>query len=174
MDKSTIMKKFREYREYMEMSGPQLANELNISKQTISAIETDGRGLTTERIDTIFRKHKIDVRYWFTEMSIDEAHITKRGEHPESTTNEVILQEIHDLKKSVKPVEIEDKIAHRVMINRDLKNVVSKIAFLDKHMLDRIDSLIYGYLIGKQEEKEEQLPPVGEKESEYVEERESS
>jgi transcriptional regulator with XRE-family HTH domain len=142
--------RFRNLREYLRKTQPELAKELGISKQTISAIESEGRGLTRERIQVICDRYGVDARYFFGQLEApEEADISKRGDVPGLSQTEALRREIADLKKSVRPIEKLDQIAERVMINQPLHDLVEMIQFWDAATIRRFQDIAYGFISGK-------------------------
>lgn len=151
----SLGEKFQKLRLYLGFtSGPKFAEEIGVSKQTISAIEAEGRGLTRSRIQIICDKYSIDARYFFGQIeSPEEADIKKRGETPAVSTLETLHQEIRDLKHTWKPRSDIDPVVERVIQNNDLYDLVDQVKNWDGTMIRKFRDAAMFYYQGRQDEK---------------------
>lgn len=146
-------------REELGLKGSEFGDRLGLTKQQISFIETDARNLTAEHIQKIVTEFSVDPRWFFGLIENVPDAIFENQHDGRETLTEILSKKIdqqsallEELKVGmVVPKPEEDKIAHRVAINLKLREVVEKIAFLDASMLEKIDTLVYGYLMGKKD-----------------------
>lgn len=145
-----ISTRFRVFREYFQLTQPELADALGISKQTVSAIESEGRGLTRERVQQIVDRFQVDARFFYGQLdTIEEADLAKRKEDPKKSRLELIDENVREIKRAMRPVENIDKVAERVMLNRELHEFVEMIQFWDANKLRRFKDIAYGFISGE-------------------------
>jgi transcriptional regulator with XRE-family HTH domain len=145
-----ISTRFRVFREYFQLTQPELADALGISKQTVSAIESEGRGLTRERVQQIVDRFQVDARFFFGQLdTIEEADLAKRKEDPKKSRLELIDENVREIKRAMRPAENIDKVAERVMLNRELREFVEMIQFWDANKLRRFKDIAYGFISGE-------------------------
>lgn len=56
-----------------------------------------------------------------------------------------------ELPSKIRGAEIDDPVAHRVSVNRDLRKIVDMIQYLDGGMLGKINAMICGQLEGRRD-----------------------
>ena len=106
-----------------------------------------------------------EVRRYFSDMTqeglaqklgVKKSHISmvERGERGLSCEQlENLVNRLKMLEAKVRPGSEIDQLANRVSVNATLRKVVQKIAYLDAGMLEKIDTMVYGYVMGREDEK---------------------
>lgn len=148
-----IFSRIQEIRQYRKLTQADVADWFSISKQSWSRKErgTEG-GLGPAELQTFLEKTEIDARYIFNQIdSIEEADLRRKKTIIKDYSD--LVNVISDLKDKVFSVKEKDPVAYRVSINNTLHKVVERIQYLDGSMLERIDSLIIGFLTSESEKK---------------------
>ncbi|HUX49676.1 MAG TPA: helix-turn-helix transcriptional regulator [Spirochaetia bacterium] len=150
-----LSERFRKARTYRKLSQDNVATELGISRAKVSALETDGRGITYETVKQFSVKLRFDVRWFFEQLeTLEEADLDRRGASLGESTLERIENELKELRAAQYtkgPGERPDQVVDRVRVNAKLHDIVEKLAFLDATVLEKIDGVIHGYLAGKRD-----------------------
>lgn len=154
MEAKEVGRRFKELRRYLDYdSGPQFAKRIGVSKQTISSIETNGDGLTRERIQFLCDEFKIDSRYFFGQIdSTEEADLSKRGIDPKQSQIERLTAQIKEMGEQLKFVRPRSDLspeAERVMQNNELTELVRQVMFWDGNALRTFRAMAFAYMEGK-------------------------
>ena len=148
----------REVRKYLKLTGPEFGDAVGLSKQAVSMIETGNNKPTFDLMRSIYEKWSIDPRYWFGMYEdVREADLSKERSKPDY---EQLVGEIRDLRRHVAPIKSIDPLAERVMINAKLRDLVSRLQYLDAGMLDQIGALVFGYMAAKDRDVEKGEAPA--------------
>jgi transcriptional regulator with XRE-family HTH domain len=163
LEKEEIGKRFRKLRQHLDFdSGPAFAKELGVSKQTISSIESNGEGLTRERIQLICDKYKIDARYFFEQIDTpEEADLSKRKEDPKKSSLEILTDRIVGIERHVKLTKARPDIppeAEEVINNEELREIVREIMNWDRDALREFGVMAVGFLKGRKFEQSRERP----------------
>ena len=134
----------KELRQHLGLTQQEFADKIGISKQQISAVEQDTRGITLERLSFMIRQLNIRADFLFGLVDIKEA--TADFSSKDSRLEELI-RENERLRNS------SDDTALRIANNPALRDLVSMIQFWPEEMLHRIRDLVYGYYAGVQDEQ---------------------
>lgn len=159
MDAKEVGQRFKDLRRYLDYdSGQKFGNEIGTTKQTISAIESTGEGLTRDRIQLICDKWGIDARYFFGQLDTpEEADMKKRGEDPGKSRIEALMERIRDMQEQMKFLRPQTKMspeAERVMQNAELGDLVKQIMFWDANALRAFKTMAMGFFMGRTYEKD--------------------
>ena len=152
---SSVTERLIEIRKYRNMTQGDFADMVGITRQAWRRKEKgEVAGFSPEDFERILSATKIDARWLFGQMDgpIENADLEKQHEQ---------LQKYHDVDELVstvrematqygKSADVEP-VAHRVSVNQTLRDHVQMIQFLDSSMLEKINTLVYGYLQGKRE-----------------------
>lgn len=157
MNEEDLKERFRALRLHLGFkSGEKFGTEIGVKKQTISAIEAEGRGLTRERIQVICDKWNIDPRYFFGQIdNVEDADINLRDGNDRLTLIEKLTRriekltnQINELQTKVNPKEKLDLVTDRVRVNTRLREIVSKFYLEPGNILNEIEvaiNMYYGF-----------------------------
>ncbi len=125
-----------------------MAQALSISNRTISAIEAEGRALTTEHIWAICDKYNIDARYFFGQIATaEEADLKKRGDDPKLSQLEALRKKIDGLENKVRPFKERDNLAE-FLTRPHIRELIELVKIWDKIEVDNIISYAKGLQAG--------------------------
>ena len=148
------MDRLIEIRKYRRLTQEEVANWFGMSKQGWQKKEAGKiTGFDLHDIGLFLEKTGIDARYLFGKINrIEDADLL--SQRNKSINYEDLYQKINDLENKILPVKDKDPIAYRVSINEPLRKLVSKIQYLDAHMIEKVDVLITGFLAAQTDNQE--------------------
>lgn len=141
-----IFERIQNIRKYRNLTQETVASWFNLSKQSWSRKERGIEGgFGPEEILTFLNKTSIDARYLFNQIDkIEDADLKQPSK--KITDYSDLVYEINTLKDKVTSVQEKDPIAYRVSINNPLRSIAEKLQFLDAAVLEKIETLVMGYL----------------------------
>lgn len=150
MQETDVAEIFTRFVNYTGLSQIQIAQRLGVSKQKISAISKEGRGLTRETIQRICDEFNIDARYFFGQVKrIEDADLSREENQKSSAFEETVLRKLNELNEKTATRSDLDPVAKRVMIDAALYELVETVQHWDGGMLHRLKDIAYGFATGK-------------------------
>ena len=153
-----IADRMRQIREYRKLSQETVASWFAVTKQAWGRKERgEIRGFSPDDFELYLKKTEIDARWLFGQMDgpIEDAdlRVREREIHYDD-----LVSEVREMRQQLGDVAKDDPVAHRVAINQTLREHVQMIQFLDASVLERINTLVYGYLQGRKDNPAERGP----------------
>lgn len=144
--------RIRRYREYKSLSQEQLAERIGVTKAHVSDMENGRKKPSFPLLKHLVDGLKIDARYLLGQLETpEEADIEARGDDPSRSRLERLAEKIDELTLKVRPAEKLDPVAERVMVNRDLRELVEMVQFFEAGTLRRFTDMAYAYVAGTKE-----------------------
>jgi transcriptional regulator with XRE-family HTH domain len=145
--------RIRTLRNHLGLSGEQFGARVGMTKSNVSMTERGERQVSAQLVDTICREFSVDPRFFFGGVDKPEDAI---GEVTQTNTQSII-ERLQSIEAKVAPGDVHDPVAYRVSVRRPLRDLVSKLADLDDEVLEKVDTMVYGYLQGRRDvQREEQ------------------
>ena len=117
-------------------------------------IENGKRGVSADLVYLICDRFDIDARFFFGQ--IDSAEEADRRIHKPASPDS-IMKKLSDIEKKVRPIDETDPVAQAIAKEPKRRKIASQIMDLNDEVLDQISSLIYGYLVGRQDQSKNRI-----------------
>lgn len=146
-----IADRMRQIREYRKLSQETVAAWFDMTKQAWGRKERgEIRGFSPDDFELYLNKTEIDARWLFGQMDgpIEDADLRRRERE---IHYDDLVTEVREMRQQIGNVAKDDPVAHRVAINQTLREHVQMIQFLDASVLEKINTLVFGYLQGRKD-----------------------